>query len=118
MKQTFQSTHPHLRQCWADDPANPGRMLLSDPAAQRLIAAISPQSQATDLGGVMSLNVRLDAAGLVLRVHQPTASRQRLLAVQAVRRSLPRQGLLVPRPMSWHKATVFRCRDHWAELDE
>jgi len=44
-------------------------MALNDPDVQQLIAAISPESHATDLGGVMSLNARLDAAGLVPRVH-------------------------------------------------
>jgi hypothetical protein len=62
-------THPRLWERWTDDPAHPGRMSLNDPDVQELIAAISPESHATDLGGVMSLNVRLDAAGLVLRVH-------------------------------------------------
>jgi hypothetical protein len=67
-------------------------MLLNDPDVQQLVTAISPESRATDLGGVMSLNVRLDAAGLVLRVHQPFVSRQRLLAVQDVRRGLEPLG--------------------------
>jgi hypothetical protein len=48
---------------WADDPANPDRLSLNDPDVQHLIAAISPESHVTDLGGVMSLNVRLGAAG-------------------------------------------------------
>jgi Ser/Thr protein kinase RdoA (MazF antagonist) len=93
-------------------------MLLTDPDVQRLVTAISPESQATDLGGVMSLNVRLDTAGLVLRVHQPFVSRQRLLAVQEVRRRLASQGLVVPAPARWNNTTVFRCRSRWAELEE
>jgi Ser/Thr protein kinase RdoA (MazF antagonist) len=93
-------------------------MSLNDPDVQRLVAAIDPQSRATDLGGVMSLNVRLDAAGLVLRVHQPFVSRQRLLVLQQVRRRLASQGLLVPTPVPWNNATVFRFRNRWAELEQ
>jgi Ser/Thr protein kinase RdoA (MazF antagonist) len=93
-------------------------MSLNVPDVQQLVTAISPESQAANLGGVMSLNVRLDAAGLVLRVHQPFVSRQRLLALQDVRRALARRGLAVPTPVRWNKAAVFRCRDRWAELEE
>jgi Ser/Thr protein kinase RdoA (MazF antagonist) len=111
-------THPHLLEWWTDDPASPDRPSLNAPGVQQLIAAISPASHATDLGGVMSLNVRLDAAGLVLRVHQPFVSRRRLLALQKVRRSLASQGLVVPAPVRWNNSTVFRCRDRWAELEK
>lgn len=111
-------THPRLLEWWTDDPADPGRASLDDPDVQRLAAAISPDSHATDLGGVMSLNVGLDAAGLVLRVHQPFVSRQRLLALQQVRRCLASQGLAVPTPVRWNNAMVFRCRNRWAELEE
>jgi len=79
--------HPRLRAWWTDDPADPGRLTLDDAGARQLIAAISPASRPTDLSGVMSLNVYLDAAGLVLRVHQPFVSRRRLLALQKVRRA-------------------------------
>ena len=109
--------HPRLRQWWTDNPADPDRPLLNDRDVQRLAAAISPTSEAVDLGGVMSLNVWLDAAGLVLRVHQPFVSRRRLLALQHVRRRLDSQGLLVPLPVSWKAATVFRCGNRWAELE-
>lgn len=113
-----ESSHPRLLEWWTDDPADPGRTSLDDPDVQQLIAAISPESRANDLGGVMSLNVRLNAAGLVLRIHQPFVSRQRLLAVQNVRRGLAKQGLVVPTPVSWNNATVFQCRNRWAELEE
>jgi len=110
-------SHPRLLEWWTDDPADPDRPLLADPDVQRLIAAISPESHAIDLGGVMSLNVGLDAAGLVLRVHQPWVSRQRLLALQEVRRWLAGRGLAVPVPVSWRGTSVFRCRNRWAELE-
>jgi len=82
-----------------------------------VIAAISPQSHAIDLGGVMSLNVGLDPAGLVLRVHQPWVTRQRLLALQEARRRLASQGFIVPTPVRWNEAPLFRCRNRWAELE-
>jgi Ser/Thr protein kinase RdoA (MazF antagonist) len=112
------SSHSRLLEWWKDDPADPDRMFLHDPDVQRLAADIAPGSHVADLGGVLSLNVRLDPVGLVLRVHQPFVSRQRLLAVQEVRRRLAAQGLVVPVPVQWGGATVFRCRDRWAELEE
>ena len=111
-------SHPRLLEWWTDDPTDPGRASLNDPDVQQLTASISPDSRADDLGGVMSLNVKLDAAGLVLRIHQPVVSRQRLLAVQNVRRGLAKQGLVIPTPAIWNNATVFRCRNRWAELEE
>jgi Ser/Thr protein kinase RdoA (MazF antagonist) len=118
MRRAVRRTHPRLLEWWTDDPADPDRPSLNDPDVQRWVAAVSPQSHAADLGGVMSLNVGLDTAGLVLRVHQPFVSRQRLLAVQQVRRRLASQGLVVPVPVPWKDATVFRCGNRWAELEE
>ena len=117
MRRSADVDHPRLLAWWTDDPADPDRPLLDQADIQRLAAAISPASRATDLGGVMSLNVGLDAAGLVLRVHQPFVSRRRLLALQQVRRCLASQGLLVPTPVPWHDAPVFRCGERWAELE-
>jgi hypothetical protein len=68
-----------LRWRWTDDPADPGRWQLHHPDVQRLAAVIAPGAHLTDLGGAMSLNVRLDPLGLVLRVHQAHVSRARLL---------------------------------------
>jgi Ser/Thr protein kinase RdoA (MazF antagonist) len=112
------TTHPNLMAWGIDPPSEPGRLPVDDPDVQRLAADISRGSRLTDLGGTMSLNARLDPAGVVLRVHQYFVSRQRLLAVQEVRRRLASQGLLVPLPVRWKGATVFRCRNRWAELDE
>jgi hypothetical protein len=50
--------YPHVL-AWREDPADPDRPLLSHPAVRRLAAGIAPDSTATDLGGVMSLNVGL-----------------------------------------------------------
>lgn len=109
--------HPRLLAWWKDDPADPDRPSLHDPDVQRLIAQIAPGSDACDLGGVMSLNVKLDAAGFVLRVHQPFISYPRLIAVQQVRRRLAEMGLVVPVALSWHNASVFRCGKRRAELE-
>jgi Ser/Thr protein kinase RdoA (MazF antagonist) len=100
-----------------DGPAARGRATLDDPAVRRLVAAIAPAATVTDLGGVMSLNVRLEPARLVVRVHRPFVSRRRLLAVQEVRRRLAEAGLRVPTPLRWRGATVVRCGDRWAELE-
>jgi Ser/Thr protein kinase RdoA (MazF antagonist) len=102
---------------WTDDPLNPGRAALSHPAVRQLIAEIDPACRVSDLGGTMSLNVRIDPVGLVLRVHQPFVSRQRLRALQAVRINLAHQGLVVPVPVDHLGSTIFRCGDRWAELE-
>ena len=109
--------HPRLLEWWRDDPSDPDRPLLSNKDVQRLIAEIAPESHATDLGGVMSLNVRLEPVDMVLRVHQPFVSRQRLLAVQRVRSKLAGKGLLVSVALQQHSATVFRCGNRFAELE-
>ena len=110
--------HPHLLKWWKDNPVDPDRPTLDNADVQRLIAEIGQGSHATDLGGVMSLNARLDSAGVVLRVHQPFVSRQRLLAVQRVRRKLADMGFVVPVALRWQNSTVFRCGTRWAELEE
>lgn len=57
--------HPYLLSWWNDNPADPDRPTLDNPDVRRLAAAISPGVRTTDLGGVMSLNVRLDPARLL-----------------------------------------------------
>lgn len=108
---------PRLLEWWQDDPTDPDRPLLTNPDVQRLIDRIAPGTRATDLGGLMSLNARLEPQGLVLRVHQPFVSRRRLLAVQDVRRRLADAGLLVPVPVRRGTSSVFRCGKRWAELE-
>jgi len=100
-----------LRHASSDRPA------LGDPDVQRLLADVAPGDTATDLGGTMSLNLRLHAARLVLRVHRPLLSRARLVALQRVRRRLSDMGLVVPAPLAWRGATLFRCGARWAELE-
>jgi len=109
---------PRVFDWWADDDLTHGRPSPGNPDVQRLIARISPDAQITDLGGTMSLNLELDPAGLVLRIHQPFVSRERLLAVHAVRRRISQSGLLVPSAVNGTKSTVFRCGNRWAELEE
>ena len=84
---------------------------------RQLIAEIDRDGRIADLGGTMSLNVRIESAGLVLRVHQPFVSRRRLLALQEVRVNLARRGLVVPVPVAHGNSTVFRCGERWAELE-
>lgn len=112
-----EQVHPRLLAWWKDDPSDPDRPLLNNPDVQRLVTEIAPGAQATDLGGTMSLNVKLDAVGSVLRIHQPFVSRQRLLALQQVRRRLTDQGLVVPVALNWRDAPVLRCGERWAELE-
>lgn len=101
-----------LRDCWFDLPSEPGRLPVDDPDVRRLAEAVAPGSRVTDLGGTMSLNLRLEPADLVLRVHQPFVTRRRMDAVQEVRRRLGAGGLLVPAPLA-----VLRCRNRWAEVE-
>jgi Ser/Thr protein kinase RdoA (MazF antagonist) len=103
---------------WREDPANPDRPVLSNPDVQRLAAEVAPDSTPIDLGGAYSLNVLLESAGLVLRVHQPVMSRRRLQAQQEVRHKLAEQGLTTPLPVEWRGSTLLRCGGRWAELEE
>ncbi len=109
--------HSRLLERWHDDPSDPDRPTLNNLEVQRLITEISPSARVTDLGGVMSLNARLEPLDVVLRVHQPFESRQRLLAVQQVRYRLVDVGLCVPIPFHWRNEMVFRCGERWAELE-
>lgn len=109
--------YPHML-AWRENPSDPDRPVLSHPDVQRLAAEIAPGSTVTDLGGAFSLNVRLEPAGLVLRVHQPFMTRQRLEAQQEVRRRLAGLGLIAPMPMAWRGSTLLRCGGRWAELEE
>jgi Ser/Thr protein kinase RdoA (MazF antagonist) len=89
---------------------------------QRLAAQIAPGAPLLDLGGVMSLNMRLgppSPESLVLRVHQPDecVSKARLLALQELRRRLAARGLRVPTAVPWCGEAVFRCGSRWAELE-
>jgi Phosphotransferase enzyme family len=108
---------PRLLGWWRDNPLDAGRPTLDNPDVRRLINRIDALARATDLGGVMSLNARLEPAGLVLRVHQPFVSRAQLLAVQAVRKQLSQRGLAVGVPLAWQHATVLRCGARLAEME-
>ena len=110
--------HPRLLDWWQDNPSDPDRPSLNNPDVQRLISEIGSVSHASDIGGVMSLNVRLEPLDLLLRVHQPFVSRQRILAIQQVRCRLAQLGLAVPIPVDLHNSTVFQCGKRWAELEK
>lgn len=109
--------YPHML-AWREDPTDPDRPVLRDPEVRKLAAEIAPGSTASDLGGAFSLNVRLEPAGLVLRVHQPFMTKRRLEAQQDVRRRLAGQGLIVPVPLTWRGSPLLRCGSRWAELEE
>lgn len=55
-----------LLERWGDDFADPYRPTIESADVQRLAAAIAPGARLSDLGGAMSLNARLEPAGLVL----------------------------------------------------
>jgi Ser/Thr protein kinase RdoA (MazF antagonist) len=109
--------YARLKSWFTHDPAHPGRLSPEDPEVRRLIRRIAAGSHATDLGGWVSLNLRLEPAGIVLRVHQPFVSRRRLRVVQHVRERLAAAGLIVPLAVPWRGSTVLRCRRHLAEME-
>lgn len=111
------ATHPRLLRWWWDDPLDPGRMRPGAPEVRALIERFAPGSSVVDLGGAMSLNLRLDETDRVLRVHQPFVSRSRLLALQDLRQHLNAGGVKTPVAIVRDGATMFRCRDRWAELE-
>ena len=103
---------------WIDDPADPGRMRWNDPDVQNLLKQIAATSKTTDLGGTMSLNVRIEPEDLVLRIHQPFVSKPRLLAVQQLRMACVKHGVVVPVPSGIGESTLKRCRDRWVEFEK
>jgi hypothetical protein len=109
-------TFPRLLAMWRDDPADPGRLPADDPRVEALIRRIAPGAAVTDLGGTYSLNVLLEPAGIVLRVHQPFVSRNRLLALQALKHSLAARGVCVAPALAIDGDTVLRSGDRWAEV--
>jgi Ser/Thr protein kinase RdoA (MazF antagonist) len=90
---------------------------LNSVPVQRLLARTCPGCEATDLGGIMSLNIKLSCLQRVLRIHQPFVSRRWLRAVQEVRRCLAERGLVVPVALPLGRSTVFVCDDRLAEWE-
>lgn len=108
---------PRLRSWWSDESVNHGRLSQDDPAVQHLLDDIDPNASVSDLGGTMSLNLRLEPKGMVLRVHQPFVSRPRLAALQRARQFLADKGLVVPVPVGHDGSRILRCGQRWAELE-
>jgi Ser/Thr protein kinase RdoA (MazF antagonist) len=106
-----------MRSWFTYNESDPGRMSPTDPRVSHLVARVAAGSHAIDLGGDFSLNVLLEPAGVVLRVHQPFVSRRRMVAAQDVRRWLASMGLIVPLAVSWNGSTALRCDQRWAELE-
>ena len=82
-----------------------------------LIEEVTPGTSTTDLGGHLSLNLRLHSADLVIRVHQPFVSRRRILALRELRRHLAEDGLVVAEPRPISGVELRRCGDGWAEVE-
>ncbi len=59
------SVNPRLLEWRKDNTSDPDRPSLNDPSVQQLVIEIGSGSQAANLGGVMSLNIRLEPPGLV-----------------------------------------------------
>jgi Ser/Thr protein kinase RdoA (MazF antagonist) len=89
----------------------------SRPAIRRLIEEVAPGTAVSDLGGCLSLNLWLQSADLVLRVHQPFVSRARVLALRDLRRRLAEEGLLVAEPREIRGRTIRQCEGGWAEVE-
>lgn len=91
--------------------------MVHGPGMRELARRIAPGADVTELGGWMSRNLRLEPAGLVLRLHPREVSRSRLLAIQRVRGHVAGLGLTVPVALARDGSTAFRCEDGWAELE-
>ncbi|MCL5064985.1 MAG: phosphotransferase [Firmicutes bacterium] len=91
---------------------------MHDPDVRNLVQQMAPGSQTTDLGGTMSLNLRVEPNDWVLRIHQPFVSKHRLRAIQALRFGCRKQGLRLPEPVERNRSPILRCRNRWAELEE
>lgn len=109
--------HARLRSYFTYNPADPGRVAPTDPCVVALVDRLAPGSRVRDLGGDVSLNLLLEPADLVLRVHQPFVSRRRVFAVQHLRQRLDAKGLIVPLPVPWEDSPVLHCRQRYAELE-
>lgn len=107
-----------LQAWWSDEDADdPGRLPLEHPDVQRLLARIAPDEEATDLGGTMALNALLQPSSRVLRVHQQSVTRRRLLAEQALRAHLARGPFVTAEALAVDGGTVLRCGTHLAEVE-
>lgn len=110
-------TNDRIRSWWTDDPLDPARPTLAHPDVQSLLARVAPGEEAVELGGTMSLNLRLQPSHRVLRVHQPFVTAARLLGEQAVRWFVSRAGLTVAEPLSIDGETVLRCGKRLVEVE-
>lgn len=109
------------REIWIDDgPSGPGRLSADDPEVIALAQTVeSGSSKLSDLGGTMSLNVHLPKTGVVMRVHQPFVSRDRIMSERRMKERIIRSGLETPEPRRFPGGKdVVRCRQHWAELEK
>jgi Ser/Thr protein kinase RdoA (MazF antagonist) len=90
-----------------------------DPAIAALLDRVAPGGTWQDIGGSFNLNIRLGgAAGLVLRVHRPWATRGRVAGLRRLRERLQRAGIRVARPVPILGRDLARVGGRWAELEE
>lgn len=105
-----------MRARWLPDPDEP-ELSAEHPEIRGLVAEIAPGSDVTDLGGTMSLNLRLDSAGLVLRVHPAFVSKSRTLALREIRRRLLASGLVAAEPRPLPDGDVITVDGRCVELE-
>jgi Ser/Thr protein kinase RdoA (MazF antagonist) len=109
--------HSRIRSLWTDDPHDPARTTISNPDVRRLIERIAPGAEAIDIGGTMSLNARLVPDDLVLRVHQPFVTHDRLLFEQRLRSTIAGDDIVTSPALSFDGQTVFDCGPRLAEFE-
>jgi Ser/Thr protein kinase RdoA (MazF antagonist) len=88
-----------------DPPDLYTRPSADDPGVVDLLARLGVEGEPTDLGGTMSLNLHLEALGLVLRIHPRFVTVDDLSAHRDLRRRLADDGLTVgaPQPLLGHE---------------
>jgi len=74
-------------------------------------------NEVIDLGGTMSLNLHIAKLGLVLRIHPSFVTRERLLALQAVRAHVAHCALVVPALVEIDGSPLIRIDQRFAELE-
>ena len=93
------------------------RPSLDDPEVQALVAQLGAGASPPDLGGTMSLNLHLESAGLVLRIHPEFVTRKRLLRLRDLRFSAARAGLIVGEPREIGDEPFVAIGDRLAEVE-
>jgi Ser/Thr protein kinase RdoA (MazF antagonist) len=105
-------------QAWlAWSPTDPSVLAADSPDVVRLADRISPGSPRSDLGGWTSLNLHLQSAGMVLRVHGRFLTARRVSSLRRIRRHAADAGLLAAAPQTWNGHDLLACAGRVAELE-